>query len=228
MNIKKLIKILGPGLLYAGAAVGVSHLVQSTRAGASYGFDLLWILILANILKYPFFEFGARYSASTNKSLIEGYNQIGKWAVVLFAILTVATMFTIQAAVTIVTAGLVGNVFGISLDTIWLSGIILLVTMAVLMIGRYAILDKLIKIVIVLLALSTLIAVFFALEKGFHPNPDFVRNFSWINKLDIFFLIAFIGWMPAPIDRRFSVAIFMDNRQKKGNRIYSEIKRNIT
>ena len=200
MDIRKLIKILGPGLLYAGAAVGVSHLVQSTRAGASYGFDLLWILIIANILKYPFFEFGARYSASTNKSLIEGYNQIGKWAVILFAILTVATMFTIQAAITIVTAGLVGNVFGISLDPVWLSGIILIVTMAVLMIGRYAILDKLIKIVIVLLALSTLIAVCFAFGKGFHPNPEFVRNFSWVNKLDIFFLIAFVGWMPAPID----------------------------
>ena len=26
-------KSLGPGLLFAGAAVGVSHLVQSTRAG---------------------------------------------------------------------------------------------------------------------------------------------------------------------------------------------------
>jgi len=33
--MKKLIlKSLGPGLLFAGAAVGVSHLVQSTRAGA--------------------------------------------------------------------------------------------------------------------------------------------------------------------------------------------------
>ena len=64
----------------------------------------------------------------------------------------------------------------------------------------YAILDKLIKIVIVLLALSTLIAVCFTFGKGFHPNPEFVRNFSWVNKLDIFFLIAFVGWMPAPID----------------------------
>ena len=34
-------KTLGPGLLMAGAAVGVSHLVQSTRAGAVYGFGLL-------------------------------------------------------------------------------------------------------------------------------------------------------------------------------------------
>lgn len=54
MKIKSLLKTLGPGLLYAGAAVGVSHLVQSTRAGASYGFELIWVVIVANIIKYPF------------------------------------------------------------------------------------------------------------------------------------------------------------------------------
>lgn len=200
MQYKKLIKILGPGLLYAGAAVGVSHLVQSTRAGAGYGFDLLWILILANIIKYPFFEFGARYASSTGKSLIDGYNQIGKWAVALFAVLTVATMFTIQAAVTIVTSGLVANVFKISIDPVWLSAIILVVTMIVLIIGRYAVLDKLIKVVILVLTVSTIIAVVSAFGKGFHPEPEFSKSFSWLHSLDIFFLIAFIGWMPAPID----------------------------
>ena len=49
------LKKLGPGLLFAGAAIGVSHLVQSTRAGADFGFSLLWVLILSNIIKYPFF-----------------------------------------------------------------------------------------------------------------------------------------------------------------------------
>ena len=32
--MRGLIKKLGPGLLFAGAAIGVSHLVQSTRAVA--------------------------------------------------------------------------------------------------------------------------------------------------------------------------------------------------
>lgn len=200
MKFKKLLNSLGPGLLYAGAAVGVSHLVQSTRAGAGYGFELLWILIFANIIKYPFFEFGPRYAASTGKSLIDGYKQVGKWAVVLYALLTIATMFTIQAAVTIVTAGLVGNIFGLSFSPVLISAVILGLTMFVLMIGRYQLLDKLIKFVIVLLAVSTLVAVFSAIGKGYNPNPEFAKHFSWTNHLDIFFLIAFIGWMPAPFD----------------------------
>ena len=43
------LKSLGPGLLWAGAAIGVSHLVQSTRAGAGFGFALVWVVVLANV-----------------------------------------------------------------------------------------------------------------------------------------------------------------------------------
>ena len=54
------LKAMGPGLLWAGAAVGVSHLVQSTRAGANFGFAMLWVVIVANLFKYTAFEFGPR------------------------------------------------------------------------------------------------------------------------------------------------------------------------
>ncbi|HPE56991.1 MAG TPA: Nramp family divalent metal transporter [Bacteroidales bacterium] len=200
MTIKGFLRILGPGLLYAGAAVGVSHLVQSTRAGANYGFELLWILIFANAIKYPFFQFGPRYAAVTGENLMQGYRKIGNWAVIMFAILTIGSMFAVQAAVTIVTAGLVGNVFGLGLNPVAISAIILLITMIALMIGRYAVLDKIIKLVIVLLAISTITAVILAMGRGYNPNPEHLRNFRWGFSPDIFFLIAFIGWMPAPID----------------------------
>ncbi|MCD4746994.1 MAG: Nramp family divalent metal transporter, partial [Bacteroidales bacterium] len=200
MNFKKVIKILGPGLLYAGAAVGVSHLVQSTRAGATYGFDLIWVLIIANILKYPFFEFGPRYAIATGNSLINGYHKIGKWAIIAFFLLTLSTMFAIQAAVTIVTAGLVANIFNISIDNTILSALILGGTMLILIIGRYAILDKLIKFVIIILTISTIIAVIYALNTGYNSSPELSDSFNWFNHIDIIFLIAFIGWMPAPID----------------------------
>ena len=103
MNI---ISKLGPGLLFAGAAIGVSHLVQSTRAGADFGWGLIWALILVNILKYPFFEYGPRYAIATGESLLDGYCKIGKIYLIAYFILNLATMFTIQTAVTIVTAGL--------------------------------------------------------------------------------------------------------------------------
>ncbi|MDA3905583.1 MAG: Nramp family divalent metal transporter [Bacteroidales bacterium] len=196
MKIKSLLKTLGPGLLYAGAAVGVSHLVQSTRAGASYGFELIWVVIAANIIKYPFFEFAPRYASSTGKSLVDGYNKTGKWALGIFALLTLSTMFALQAAVTVVTAALLGNIFGISLSTNSLTAIILFFTMFVLLSGKFSALDKMIKVIILTLTVSTLIAVIAAFE----IKTMEAIAFDWTNALDLAFLIALVGWMPGPID----------------------------
>ncbi len=197
---KNFIKSLGPGLLWAGAAVGVSHLVQSTRAGANYGFYLVWVVILANFIKYPFFEFAPRYAAATGKSLIDGYNRIGKWAVGLYAFFTFATMFTIQAAVTVVTAGLLKNIMDLSLGVTSISLILLLGTLILLVVGKFAVLDKLMKFIIILLTISTIIAVLSAFMNPVTEHLDTAKIFDWGSAVDLAFLIALVGWMPAPID----------------------------
>ena len=48
-------KSLGPGILLAGAAIGGSHLLSSTTAGARFGFGLVGLILITNLLKYPFF-----------------------------------------------------------------------------------------------------------------------------------------------------------------------------
>ena len=197
-SLKNILRTLGPGLLWAGAAIGVSHLVQSTRAGAGFGFELVWIILLANLFKYPFFEFAPRYATATGENLIQGYERLGKWAVVLYGIITFATMFILIAAVTAVTAGLFASVFGSGFGMFWWSVIILIVAAGIVAVGRYSLIDKTVKVIIVLLALSTIIAVVFAFGKGFNPNPEKLTHFDWT--LDIAFLLALIGWMPTAID----------------------------
>lgn len=191
-------KKLGPGLLFAGAAIGVSHLVQSTRAGADFGFGLIWALVLIHLIKYPFFQYGPRYATATGESLLDGYKKLGKGVLITYFILNLATMFTIQAAVTIVTAGLAANLFGITTNPIAWSVIITLICFTLLIIGRYKLLDKLMKLIIILLTLSTIIALILAIF-----STDTTYNFTQIlpkGSLEIGFLIAFLGWMPAPLD----------------------------
>ncbi|MCK5775424.1 MAG: Nramp family divalent metal transporter [Bacteroidales bacterium] len=210
MNLSKIYKSLGPGLLYAGAAVGVSHLVQSTRAGAGYGFDLIWILLLANILKYPFFEFAPRYANSTGKSLVDGYDKIGKWALVLYAMLTITTMFAITGAVSLVTAGLLGSLLGVNISIYTLTVIILLLVMLVLILGQFAVFESIIKFIIVALALSTVAAVALAFKTPLSGN----QHFDWTIATDVAFLIAFIGWMPAPLDVSVWHSTWTEEKQK--------------
>ncbi len=198
--MKRFFQLLGPGLLYAGAAIGVSHLVQSTRAGAEFGFELMWVLLAANLLKFPFFEVGSRYVLATNQNLIHAYKKEGNWVLWLFLILTFVTMFPIIAALVIVTAGMSNSLIPSSLDAFETSIVIMIVTMLVLIIGRYKLLDQMIKVVILVLTVSTVIAVVAAFGAERELVETAMQPFDWMNKTHILFLIAFIGWMPAPID----------------------------
>lgn len=190
---------LGPGLLFAAAAVGVSHLVQSTRAGAVYGLGLVVMVILANAMKYPAFRFGPHYAVATRTSLLEGYRRQGRWALGLYALLTLATMFTVLAAVTIVTAGLFIAVFGLRYSPVWVSAALVAVCATLLAVGRYHWLDRITKALVFVLTVSTLAATALALPRVdwstlalFPPGPT--------DKATIFFVAALVGWMPSAID----------------------------
>ncbi|MCI5054800.1 MAG: divalent metal cation transporter [Flavobacteriales bacterium] len=224
MNLKNLIKTLGPGILFASTAIGVSHLVQSTRAGANYGFALVWAILLSNIFKYPFFEFGSRYANATGKSIIDGYERMGKWMLYLYVLITLGSMFFVTAAVGAVTAGFLKNLFGQDVMTYvahFLSNVITLgenvnyfkpesfilpvsllftICLALLLIGKFNVLDSLVKIIGIVLLITTILAFFLTIGHG--PVPK-VANFEapqiW-TETGIAFLIALMGWMPTAVD----------------------------
>ena len=107
--VSKIVKISGPGLLFASTAIGVSHLIQSTRAGADFGLMIIGFVVLVSVLKYPFFEYGSRYANSTQTSIIDGYKKLGTPILVLYLIITVCSMFFVTGAVGFVTAGFFEN-----------------------------------------------------------------------------------------------------------------------
>ena len=215
LNLKK----LGPGLLFAGAAIGVSHLVQSTRAGADFGFGLLWALLISIILKYPFFQFGSRFALATKTSLLDGYYRLGKIYLLIFFIISIGTIFTIQTAVTIVTASLATTILGGSQNLVMLSTIITLLCFLLLIIGSYKLLDSLIKIIILVLTISTLIALLVALAKN-----DNSFNFSQVfpYETSIIFLAALIGGMPAPLDISIWQSLWVLEKKKTNTISFNE------
>ena len=211
------IKKLGPGLLFAGAAIGVSHLVQSTKAGAEFGFGLIWALLLCNFFKYPFFLFGTKYAFSTGETLLHGYKKIGDYVLYIYLLLSIVTIFTIQAAVTIVTAGLAVELFGFNNNIAIMASIILILCIIILTVGKYKLLDNFIKIVILILTLSTLFAV------GYATNNNIVElsvNQIFPDEVSgIIFLAAFMGWMPAPLDVSIWQSIWTKEKLNLNNKI---------
>lgn len=193
-------KSFGPGLLWAATAIGVSHVVQSTRAGADAGFALAGVILVALVLKYPFFEFGPRYAAATGASLVEGYRRVGRWALGLYLAITLTTAGIVQTAVLLVTAFLLQYLFGSSWSTTLLAGLLVTACALLLWIGRFRTLDLTVKAMLVVLAMSTLGAAFVTL-----PRADFSTLSLWpgeaVGRLVPFaFLLALVGWMPSAID----------------------------
>lgn len=226
--LRILLAAIGPGILLAAAAIGVSHLVQATRAGAGFGFAMIPVLLLACITKYPFLEFGPRYAASTGQDLVEGYRKLGPWAVWICAALTFGSMFIIMAALTVVTAAIAQFLLTLYLPDLrvippagW-SAIIIALCLALLLIGRYRALERTMKLVMALLLLSTIAAVAIAL---FNPAPipsaqatASMDTAPWWGAANFAFLLAFMGWMPIPIDSAIWNSIWVQEHARTHNR----------
>lgn len=204
MRLNSLLKTLGPGILFASTAIGVSHLVQSTRAGADYGFALLWIVIAANVFKFPFFEYGSRYASVTGKSLIDGYATLGRWMLWVYLGVMLCSMFFVASAVNAVSAGFFDNLFGISALTPSLPQLpvvlLLGICMVILLRGKYKALDGLIKVIGTIMVITTLVAFVLTLHNGpFAPSSELLSVQIW-TPTGIVFIIALMGWMPTAVD----------------------------
>lgn len=222
-RLSRCLACVGPGLLLAGAAIGVSHLVQATRAGAEFRFGMLGLLVLACVTKYPFLEFGPRYAASTGEDLVEGYRRLGAWAVWVCALVTFGSMFIVMAAVTVVTAHLAKFVFELygpaSFGPVGWAGVIVAACLAILLVGRYRALERTMKAVMALLLLSTIAAVVVAATGGAGDaavtEPATVAPAAipaWWAAANLAFLLAFMGWMPIPIDSAIWNSIWVRER----------------
>lgn len=186
-------------MLYAATAVGTSHLVQSTRAGAAYGVALVLFILLTYIAKYPAFRFGAQYASVTGRSLLHGYRQQGNWAVFVYIVIAIGTMFAAVPAVTLVTAGLAKAAFDLPWETFPIATVILAICTMVLVVGGYRTLDRVVKVLMAVLAAATLLATILVI-----PKIDWAMSGTLlpdtIGATDVFFIVALLGFMPSSVD----------------------------
>lgn len=212
-QLKMLLKALGPGLLFASMAIGTSHLVLSTKAGAQYGWIMIIPILLANILKYPFFEFGIRYTTVTEKSLVEGYLNLGKSYLWVYAFITLISTFTVLAALYVVTAGLFMNLFKVtSMGAGTISLCLFVFISLLLIIGKYRFLENSLKAVISILFVALLVTTALVLEKGPVPGSESYIRPEIFNEAGILFLIGLMGWMPTAVEASGWVSLWgMEN-----------------
>lgn len=189
----------GPGILMASAAIGGSHLISSTQAGALYGWQLAIMIILANLFKYPFYRFGTEYAYSTGNSLVTGYAKKSRVYLWAFFILCIISGVISTGAVALLCAVILGFILPVKLNTLVLSAIVMISSWVLLIAGHYKVLDNITKWIIVALTAATIAAVCVAGVSPSQVSPEFIAASPW-NLAALGFIIALMGWMPAPLE----------------------------
>ncbi|WP_413112212.1 NRAMP family divalent metal transporter [Thaumasiovibrio sp. DFM-14] len=214
IGVAHLVRSLGPGIMMAAAAVGGSHLVASTKAGAIYGWQLALLILLVNLFKYPFFRASVQYTMGTGDSLIQGYSGLGRGYLWGFTVLCVISGIVNTAALLLFSASLLGYFLPIALPTVTLCVIVLATCLVILLAGHYRALDSLSKVIMAVLAISTIIAVVIAASNGAVAPADYQAPSPW-NIAAIGFIVVTMGWMPAPIEISCLTSMWLKSQRKK-------------
>ena len=209
---------IGPGILLAGACIGGSHLMSSTTAGARFGFALVGLILLTNLVKYPFLRVGTRFTAAIGLSLLEGFQRRNAAYLPLYLVVSLITGTTTIAAVSFVAGLLLTNIPGLAgQDPYGLSIGVLVVSGLVLLLGHYRALDRLSKLLVFLLTLLTGVAAASLVMRG--PVGDVAA--SWVSTdpspwtlANLAFVIPLMGWMPGPVEMCVWPSLWMFSRAR--------------
>ena len=197
------LRYVGPGIVWAMSAIGQTHVVLSTYAGARFGFGLLWMVVLAHVLAYPVFEYGARYAIATGHTLNHAYLQTrgGRWIMApLFVVVVIAIPFLLLAALGSVTASILLAAFPSPGFAAWAT-LVAVGTALLLFGGHYGWLERL------NLAMASILLVGVAVAFSLQPPGVDALAAGLVPAVPAGSLITLVALMRLPSDAGSSVIL---------------------
>lgn len=194
------IKVIGPGAIITASFIGPGTVTTATRAGASYGYAILWAVVFSIIATIVLQEMTARLGIITRKGLGEAVRE-------QFSnpILKYGSMWLVMIAISVgCTAYMAGDLLGTSLGISTLTGIspnVLgpIVGIAILFLGlsgNYKLIERVMVALIALMSLTFITTMFVA-----KPNVSEVFQGAFIPTIpsgSIIMVIALIGTTVVP------------------------------
>ena len=189
----KWIKDVGPGVLIAAAFIGPGTVTLCSIAGASFGYSLLWALLLSIIATIVLQEMSLRIGLITNMGLAEVIRvSIKNKFINRFLILLILCSILIGNA-----AYEAGNITGASLGIMaiinsetlnYIPLLIGFISFVILYIGDYKILERSLIFLVIVMSLSFLITAIMT-----KPNLSTLLNGLFIPKINSESLIVVLG-----------------------------------
>ena len=150
------LKAIGPAIVISAVVVGPGSVTTASQMGANYGYQLLWVVVLAALAAF-FYQLPAlRMAISKECTILEAVRlRFGKvWSLILyFCIMFGALIF--QAG-NFTGAAMAMNYFVPQIPLVAWCAIMILIAFALVWIGRYNILEDFTKVLVILMVPSYL------------------------------------------------------------------------
>jgi len=138
-------KNIGPGLVIAATGLGAGDLIAASVAGARFGTTILWAAVLGAAMKYVMNEGLTRWQLATGTTLLEGWVQrLPKFISIYFLIYLVLWSFIVAGAL-IAGTGLAAHALYPEISVARWGIIHSLLALSLVLIGRYSLLEYLMK-----------------------------------------------------------------------------------
>ena len=158
LETKNIFKILGPGILVAATGVGAGDLIAAAVSGAQYGYALLWAAVLGAILKYVLNEGISRYQLISGESLLSGWKHRLHPFVSWYFIVYLFIWSLIVAGALMAACGLAAHAMIPELSVIQWGLIHSVVALIIVGVGKYKVVEKLMRIFIALMFIVTILS----------------------------------------------------------------------
>ncbi len=189
----KWIKDVGPGVLIAAAFIGPGTVTLCSIAGASFGYSLLWALLLSIIATIVLQEMALRIGLITNKSLAEVIrvsikNKFINRSLILLILCSILIGNAAYEAGNITGASL-GIIAIINSETLnYIPLLIGFIAFIILYIGDYKILERSLIFLVIVMSVSFLITAIMT-----KPDLSILLNGLFIPKINSESLIVVLG-----------------------------------
>lgn len=164
--MKKLLRILsavGPGVFAIGYTIGTGSITSMAKAGADYGFGLLWVLALSCLFSGVLMTAYGRFAAVTGETSLHGmvrFLPCGKLIAALVFLGVVTAQYTCLGGIMILTSGAIKEAFGLDVGVFPIACCIMAAMYALMMVGRYSFFEKLLAFFVFLMMLTFVISIF--------------------------------------------------------------------
>lgn len=177
-----ILRRIGPGLILAASIVGTGELIATTVLGAENGYTLLWLILLSCVIKIVVQNELGRYAIGTGETTLEAFDRVPgprfrvSWVVWLWCFMVMMTLMQVGAMLGGISEILNRLVPSVPI-TAWV-WIVNALTVALLILGRYGVIEKVAMGLVVSFTALTVSCVFLLFKL-----PEY---FSWASVLDGF------------------------------------------